>query len=66
MKAIDTITFNEDILHSTLCTNREISLTELVTQYEVVPAELLDKYAAIITKQVTVRPLVLWYNSKNR
>ncbi len=64
LKAIDTITFNEDILHYTLCTNRETSLTELVSQYELVVAESLDKHAPIITKQVTVQTLAPWYNSK--
>ncbi len=39
-------------------------MTELVSQYEFVPAELLDKHVPIITKQVTVRPLAPWYNSK--
>ena len=63
VKAIDLVTFEEDIKKSRLLTVEPFASTEeAVKTYNIELLTILDKHAPIINKTVTVHPEASWYN----
>ena len=61
-KNINILNFKDDITASDLVQNPASDLEELVTQMDLILGQLLDKHAPQITRSVTDRPKVPWYN----
>jgi hypothetical protein len=61
-KKIDKDIFLSDMKDSDLIIHPAQPLDELVDQYSTVLGSLIDKHAPLKTKNVSLRPVTLWYN----
>jgi len=61
---IDKEQFKEDLKHSNLLSSLEKDLDALVDQYNTTLTEILDRHAPLKTREITIRPLVPWYNDE--
>ena len=62
IQSIDTDHFQQDIMNSSLYSNRCSNVTDLTDQYNKVLSELLDTHAPIINREITIRTTAPWYN----
>ena len=60
--AIDKHVLRGDIATSTLCLDRATSAASLLEQYDTTLSLLLDKHAPVLTRTITIRPKVPWFN----
>ena len=60
--AIDKHVLRGDIATSTLCLDPATSAASLLEQYDTTLSLLLDKHAPVLTRTITIRPKVPWFN----
>lgn len=61
IKAIDLVTFKNDIAQSNLCQDPPVELKDLVSSYNTTCASILE-----VTKTTIERPRVPWFNEEIR
>ena len=66
IKAIDLVTFKNDIAQSNLCQDPPVELKDLVSSYNTTCASILNKHAPELTKTIIERPRVPWFNEEIR
>ena len=64
--AIDKHVLRGDIATSTLCLDPATSAASLLEQYDTTLSLLLDKHAPVLTRTITIRPKVLWFNGDTK
>ena len=64
IKAIDLQVLCEEMPATKLCQDSPNTLNDLVECYNLTLASILDRHAPLLTKTLTIRPLVPWFNNE--
>lgn len=63
LKSIDVAALKTDLAQSNLCLDPPDDLNSLVACYNNTLTTVLDQHAPVITKEITIRPSVPWFNN---
>ena len=63
IKAIDLQVLCEEMSTTKLCQDSPNTLNDLAECYNLTLASIIDRHAPLLTKTLTIRPLVPWFNN---